>query len=285
MNRRDDISGDLSDVRRDIDEIDDRILELLIRRFRAVRKVREIKGLDRNQDGSPLRPARESQVIRRLAAAAEGELSPAFVAGLWYEIMAAASRLQAPIDIHVVPGPDPVAYQDLVRFHAGAELGVTGHDDVAGALDAVQSSARDIVMCAWSDAGGEPAAIGRRAVEELILRAPHEMRIIGKLPFVAGASPVEAIVIGKVPFQPSGDDMTFLALEGGEANRGVVDRSDIDITFDPIACCDGAWTVYRIVGHVEEGGEQMESLKRAFGAKDARVLGGFARPIDPGAGT
>lgn len=285
MNRRDDISGDLSDVRRDIDDIDDRILELLVRRFRAVRKVREIKGLDRNQDGSPLRPARESQVIRRLVAASDGELSPAFVAGLWYEIMAAASRLQAPIDIHVVPGPDRVAYQDLVRFHAGAELSVTQHVDVGGALDAVQASARDIVMCAWSETDGEAAAIGRKAVEELILRAPHEMRIIGKLPFVAGASPVEAIVIGKVPFQPSGDDMTFLAVEGGESNRGVVDRADVDITFAPFVCCGGAWSVYRINGHVEEGGEQAESLKRAFAARDTLVLGGYARPIDPGVKT
>ena len=53
---------DLDDLRREIDEIDEGIHDLLMRRTGVARRIGGIKGA-----GPSLRPAREAEVLRRLS--------------------------------------------------------------------------------------------------------------------------------------------------------------------------------------------------------------------------
>ena len=58
----------LDDLRRAIDEIDDGLLELLCRRFDVVAEVKQAKSAE--AAATPLRPAREMQILKRLVAKA-----------------------------------------------------------------------------------------------------------------------------------------------------------------------------------------------------------------------
>lgn len=83
----------LSELRIQIDALDQELLTLLNRRASLAHEVGEVKKVD----GSPVfRPERETQVITSLQASNPGPLKPSSVAYIWREIMAACRALEAP---------------------------------------------------------------------------------------------------------------------------------------------------------------------------------------------
>ena len=74
----------LDNLRAEIDKIDQQILDLLIERSAVVRLIGDVKG-DRLDGRSALRPAREAQILRRLAERACGRF-PTAVGDFKYEI-------------------------------------------------------------------------------------------------------------------------------------------------------------------------------------------------------
>jgi chorismate mutase/prephenate dehydratase len=83
----------LSELRTQIDALDQELLALLNRRASLAHEVGEIKRVE----GSPVfRPARETEVIATLQAANPGPLPPGGVASIWREIMSACRALEAP---------------------------------------------------------------------------------------------------------------------------------------------------------------------------------------------
>lgn len=83
----------LSDLRIEIDAIDQKLLKTLSERAALANEVGEIK----RAEGSPVfRPEREAQVIGKLQAANPGPLKDAHIATLWREIMSACRALEAP---------------------------------------------------------------------------------------------------------------------------------------------------------------------------------------------
>ena len=83
----------LSELRTQIDALDQELLVLLNRRASLAHEVGEIKRVE----GSPVfRPDRETQVIANLQAGNPGPLKPNSVASIWREIMSACRALEAP---------------------------------------------------------------------------------------------------------------------------------------------------------------------------------------------
>lgn len=277
MSRRDDSSGDLSDVRREIDEIDDAILSLLKRRFGVVARVKEIKGLRDGAAGTPMRPAREAQVIRRLVGAAGSELPGRVVARLWMELIAAASRFQSPISIHLPSSASRIAYQDLIRFHAGAETPVIEHERAEDVIDAAAQSAADIALCPLDDGSGSVRDEERRCMEALIRAGNSGMQVVARLPFIKGASAVEGLVVGKVPFEPSGDDVTLFAVTGSMPDPEVLRELGLNMVHPPRAYYGGACHVVTIDGHVEADDERLATVSGNW-----TRIGGYAKAIDLG---
>jgi len=83
----------LSELRNQIDALDQELLSLLNRRASLAHEVGEIKRIE----GSPVfRPDRENEVISQLLSSNPGPLKPAGVASIWREIMSACRALEAP---------------------------------------------------------------------------------------------------------------------------------------------------------------------------------------------
>ena len=82
----------LSELRNQIDALDQELLSLLNRRASLAHEVGEIKRVE----GSPVfRPDRENEVISQLLASNPGPLKPGGVASIWREIMSACRALEA----------------------------------------------------------------------------------------------------------------------------------------------------------------------------------------------
>ena len=85
----------LSDLRNEIDELDKKLHDLLMRRVEIGREVADAKtGTD---SGPNLRPGREAQIIRGLAARNKGALSMGSVVRIWREILSANLNQQIEI--------------------------------------------------------------------------------------------------------------------------------------------------------------------------------------------
>ncbi len=277
MSRRDDSSGDLGDVRREIDAIDDAILDLLKRRFAVVEKVKEIKGLSGDTRGIALRPAREAQVVRRLVAQSRGSVPGATVAKLWFELMAAASRFQSPITIHVPVSAKRLEHRDLIRFHAGAELPVVEHANPADAVRAAAGSPGGIALCPQDDGDGSLVQVEEDCMSALFDALDRNVKVVAQLPFVAGTSPVSALVVGQVPFDPSGDDVTLFALQGDGNASDALAAAGFDVAADP-RNYTGGWQVVSVAGYVASEDARLATS----GLEGLRCIGGYATAIELG---
>lgn len=199
----------LADLRREIDVLDDQILDLLRRRAEAVQRVAIAKQA--TGDGF-LRPSREAQIIRHLIARHRGALPAASVSRIWREMIAALYPLQANAVKVAVHAPNKSAARwDLAR-------------DWYGSTTPLQlCTTANAVMRAIS---AQPAAIGVMAQPEdgekeswwpqLASRSPGTPRVIARLPFVPNPqgrlAELDAYVIANAAPEDSGEDCSLLVL-------------------------------------------------------------------------
>ena len=99
------LQQELSGVRREIDALDEQLLELLNRRASFAKQVGEIKARYRESNaGHGYRPEREAEVLRRLQALNKGPLPDESVTFFFREVMSACLSLEEAIRV-VFLGP------------------------------------------------------------------------------------------------------------------------------------------------------------------------------------
>ncbi|MDR3325944.1 MAG: chorismate mutase [Rhodospirillaceae bacterium] len=106
----------LSDLRLEIDRIDDAMHDLLMQRSKIVEQVNVIKGCD---NAFTLYPGRETKILRRLVTRHKGKFSKIAIVRIWREIISGMIELQRNMSIAVfMPNPD-FDYLELIRNHYG----------------------------------------------------------------------------------------------------------------------------------------------------------------------
>lgn len=195
----------LEAIRREIDSIDDEILQLLERRIAATGRVKATKTHDGSIAASPFRPAREAMMLRRLIGRAGGAVPPDVLVRLWRVILSASAQLQAPVTLHLDKelGHDPVSRLIIGQHFCGMTVAV--HGSAAGAVDALRTAQGDVAILGigsdWADAFS-PGAKGSPSV-------------IGTLPVLSGGSLPQFLVFGHAEPQASGDDETLILCPQG----------------------------------------------------------------------
>src|ERR1700746_1285579 len=117
--------SDLKGLRRRLDEIDDRLQDLLIDRAEIVSMIRASK---KNDNLPGLHPAREAEIIRRLIARHHGAFPIANLVRMWREMLAATVRMQSPFSVAVFAPSARPGFWDLARDHYGSNTPMTAHD-------------------------------------------------------------------------------------------------------------------------------------------------------------
>src|SRR5260370_27561259 len=96
--------SDLKGLRRRLDEIDDKLQDLLIDRAQIVSLV----GASKKDGNRPAyQPAREAEIIRRLVGRHRGAFPVATLVRMWRGMVAAAGPLQTPFLICLFAPPPP----------------------------------------------------------------------------------------------------------------------------------------------------------------------------------
>lgn len=245
----------LDELRREIDEIDGTLHDLLIRRVEIGREVAKAKVPGA---GPNLRPGREAQVMRRLAERNRAPLSPASVARIWREILSANLNQQIAITAAVF-APD-VALHDLAREYCGTASALVNHESFVQVLDAVAGGSAQIGILP----GIEGITASRWWPELLDASSGPKPRIIARLPFFsAGSTSVDALIVADQEPEASGDDVTLYAIPGanGSDDGRVIDSWD----------GGEGWTLVAVDGFIEYSDDAAHA--------DWYRLGAYAKPV------
>lgn len=197
----------LAEIRREIDRIDEAMHLLLMERGAVIDRLVEIKRT--SETGSAFRPAREADMMRRLAHRHQGRLPLATAEHLWRTIIATFTHVQAPFTLHVEQGADALAMHDLARFHVGFDVPLVGHGTPARVAAAVGASTGDLGLVrldpnpvsAWWDALGDGGP-----------------QVMARLPFFASArhpAPSPALVLARPLGDAGAGDVSVWGVEDG----------------------------------------------------------------------
>ena len=128
-------SSKLTELRKRIDEIDTRLLELISDRARLAKEVAKVKGQTENNNNF-YRPEREAQVLRKIIDQNKGPLSEEEIARLFREIMSACLALEQILNIAYL-GPEGT-------FTQAAALKHFGHSVKTSALGSIDQVFREV---------------------------------------------------------------------------------------------------------------------------------------------
>jgi chorismate mutase-like protein len=208
----------LADLRRQIDDIDSQIHDLLMRRTEVAHSIGAAKGAVTNH----MRPGREAEVLRRLIARHRGALPQTLIVRIWREIFAAVTALQGPLAVAVYAPEGTFGYRNLARDQYGWRTPITAYRSAAQVLEAV-ADGRATVGVLPVPRGDETDPWWR----SLARGGDSVPRIVTRLPFAVVEPPrtdnPEALAVSLYEAEPTGQDRAFLLVE----TSGVVSRSHL----------------------------------------------------------
>lgn len=268
----------LEDLRREIDEIDNSLHELIMRRAEIVEQVAVAKG---PQADSAMRPGREAVILRRLAAQHRGPFERGSLLRMWRELIASLTAMQGPYSVAVF-SDDTDGLWDLTRDHFGSYTSLsscaTRREVVAGVAGGNWTHG---VLPYPADEDERPWWAGLWSVD-----AP---RVVLRLPFVEPGnvrrSGVDALVIARVPPEESGDDRSLVLLEmSAEVRRAVIGEMLASVGIDGELVCAAADGSYQYLaeaaGFIDDHDRRLADLAKQDNVERVRVIGAYPTPLD-----
>ncbi len=204
---------ELARLRVEIDRIDDDVVALLLERIAVVRRIGAVKSAAHvQQTGIALRPAREAEIIRRLATAAGPTLPAAALTRMWRELLAATTRLQTPFKVAYLSDPTLPEVKELARDHFGALTPLVAVETAQHGFRVIAAGDADLLVLPTP----RDDRYWWQRVALTLVDSP--LRIVSRLPFCAppddgSGAATGALVLGVLPEEPSSADVTMVALE------------------------------------------------------------------------
>ncbi|MDE2167366.1 MAG: chorismate mutase [Alphaproteobacteria bacterium] len=216
----------LKTLRRQIDETDDQLHDLLMRRAALVAEI----GVAKQAAHAGIEvPLREAEILRRLAGRHRGKLPVGALVRFWRELVGAAIVMQADFSVAVaVPDDDPGIW-DLARDHYGSQVPLTAYRSPTEVLRAFAEFRADAGVIAVPDDGVDDPWW------QALAGAVDGPRVNARLPFAGRGNARgghDAFVIGRVS-NGVGDRSLFVVEASGELSRtgllGALSQSGIGV--------------------------------------------------------
>lgn len=202
----------LTELRQQIDAIDDALLKLLIERVGLVEKVGEIKHKGAKAQHSIIRPGREASMIRRMVKESEGKLSPTAVAQLWRIIISSACCIEEESHISTLASHETSECYWMAREYFGAFTPISKRPTTMEVVkDVVEKTVTVGVLPVWDEASPKPWWVRVAETEKPPM-------VFAKLPFLRAApsKKTPVLCVGYVEPEETGDDHTLWVVTAEE---------------------------------------------------------------------
>jgi chorismate mutase len=163
----------LTDLRQEIDRIDEAMHRLLMERGDIIDRLIATKKTA--ETGSAFRPAREADIMRRLVERHKGSLPIDTAESIWRVIIATFTHVQAPFSVHADLSAGDALMRDSARFHFGFTVPFVPHMGAASVVAAVSESKGDLGLVpafAAPHAGAWWTALEFESAPKIIARLP-----------------------------------------------------------------------------------------------------------------
>ncbi len=280
----------LQSLRRQIDRIDDQLHDLLMARAAMVEQVAAAKP------GSAvlLRPGREAEILRRLAARHAGPFPKGALMRIWREVIGASAGIQAPLSVAVAGE----GLADLARDHFGVVCTITASTSpgqVVKLVDEGKVTVGVLPMPAGpmrdpsAAAGDQPIAPTAEPWWRSLAAEREEMpRVVSRLPFYPFAPETRAaLVIARRPHDETGNDRTLLVIEAGtdvsrDRIRSLLTAAGFDLmaTLGNHAAGGSSLHLLEVDGWCAPGDARLAQLVRDP-IRHAGIVGGYPVPLPP----
>ncbi|HZL59825.1 MAG TPA: chorismate mutase [Stellaceae bacterium] len=271
----------LKTLRRHIDDLDDRMHDLLMQRAVIVAEVALAK---KAENIAPEAPMREAELLRRLAGRHKGAFPRGAMVRLWREMIGAAIVMQTDFSVAVaVPDSDPGVW-DLARDHYGSQAAMTPYRTSVEVLRALGENR--------ASAGVVP--VPGDGAEDQWWRALASVgsgpRIVARLPFAGRGNARgnhDAFVLNRGGDGPPADRSLFVLETRGEISRGglvtMLGSSGVDVSLLAMARGQGdmGWSLIDIGAAVTPDDPLLPKLLAPLGERVTHVmpLGSYARGL------
>ena len=283
--------SELVHFRKQIDQIDDEIVNLLLERTSIVGQVGELKR--RTAPGRcPIRPGREAEMIRRVMATVENsttspKLPPAAAAAIWRTLIGASANVEANL---IISAFTPERESDLfwmAREYFGPFIQIIRQPYVKRVIGDVmdgKAAVGIVPMLRSSDT--------TFWWTNLTQQGNDMPTVFARVPFVYHGGPnrdsPSALAIARVNPENSGDDNSLLVLEADSSvsqNRlqTAFTTAKLEATWINIATLtpNARHHLIELKGFITEEHEGIQALLGTLGASifNATFLGSYAVPI------
>jgi len=275
--------SDLAELRRRLDEIDDKLHDLLIERAEIVSAVAANK---KEGNLAAFQPGREAQIIRRLVDRHHGEFPAATLVRMWREMLAATVRLQSPFAVAVFAPVESQGFWDLARDHYGSHTPMSAYRSVGQVIRAITEGQVSVGVLPMPQEG-ETDPWWRH----LLSQDEDAPRVVARLPFGARGNArsdgADALAVGRGVQQETGRDRILLAAESSaDISRGRIFRtlSSLGLVCTFFASHEhggSALNLIEIEGFLRITDPRLDSFRTQLGSALHRLLpfGGYAVPL------
>ena len=275
--------SDLAELRRHLDEIDDKLHDLLIERAEIVSVVAASK---KEGNLAAFQPGREAQIIRRLVDRHHGEFPVATLVRMWREMLAATVQLQSRFAVAVFAPVESQGFWDLARDHYGSHTPMAAYRSVGQVIRAVTDGQASVGVLPMPQEG-ETDPWWRH----LLSKDEDAPRVVARLPFGARGNArsdgADAFAIGRGMQQETGWDRVLLAAESAtDISRGRIFRtlSSLGLVCTFFASYEHAGSAVNLIeieGFVPITDPRLDSFRTQIGGALHRLLpfGGYAIPL------
>jgi chorismate mutase / prephenate dehydratase len=253
----------LDNLRRELDALDAELIGILAKRSDVTQQVKSFKQVTAKTTMSPLRPAREAQIHRRIMDMARTRgVDAGFALRLWRNILTESVLSQAVITLHISKRlSQTLGHRLRLREHFPAMV-VEEWKDEAQALTQVNVNPGDICVVE-TDAPWIEACVAGKA---------GTAHIIGALPVVKDEAVPQLLIFGNAPAEPSGHDETLLITQGNLPR---------DFALQPLwQVKSGPWRLSALAGFHSEHEGPIVGLTRSNISLGLKLAGRYPSAIE-----
>jgi chorismate mutase len=198
----------ITDIRRQIDGLDDKIVELLIERIGMVARVGQIKT-SAYPGRCPIRAGREADMVRRIIAKfQESAFDPAAAAAIWRTLIGSSTCVESPLTVSVFAPMSDEALYWLGREYFGPTVTITRQPHVNRVISDVITDKTMIGIVPILESGDANGWWTN------LLTGENPPKIFAHIPFVySSAATPAAIAIARIEPESTDSDVSFFALD------------------------------------------------------------------------
>lgn len=275
-------NAELAKFRQQIDAIDGKIVDLLIKRTDVVSQVGEMKR--RNApDQCPIRPGREAMQLRRIMDAFQGTaFSPEAAAAIWRIIIGMSTSVESPLKLSIFAPEREGDLRWLAREYFGPSASAIFQPQARRVIgDLMDGKASVGILPVLHSSDVAPWSV------HLMEKGKNMPKIFARIPFVRGQGTPAALAVAFIAPEPSGGDISLLVLEADHnVSQNRLQMAFVAAEFEASWLNIAAVTLdirhhlVEIKGFITQGEPRLQSLLSSLGASilNVSILGAYATP-------